>query len=141
MYNSANHYNFVTIDREGGGMAVNEAWGRRLRAAKRNYEETHDTRLTFGAIGERVGTLLQRKPFSTTAARAWFAEGQEPGEFAVAHAIAAVLEANVCTLVFGADADQVIKPFDPARDSRTGTGTVSGGKADAPSKKHGGGAA
>lgn len=86
----------------GAALATNEEWSRRLRDAKRDYEKNHDTRLTFKEIGVRVAALVGRaEPFKHTSARAWFEEGQEPDAFAVAEAIALVLEADPAALVFG----------------------------------------
>lgn len=85
-----------------GALAVNEDWGRRLRAARRAYEDRHDTRLSYTEIGRRVGLRLGRKPYSSPSARAWFIEGQEPESFAVAAAIAFVLEVDPGGLAFPA---------------------------------------
>ena len=83
-------------------MAVNEHWGRQLRAALRAYEERHDgERLSWAEIGRRVGARLGREPFASQTAGAWFKDGQEPESFAVAAALADVLEADPGALAFG----------------------------------------
>lgn len=83
-------------------MAVNEAWGRRLRDAKRDFEKRHDTSLSYTEIGRRVAKVLERRtPFAPTSARSWFVEGQEPETFAIAGAIAVVLEADAGYLMTG----------------------------------------
>lgn len=85
-------------------MAVNEAWGRRLRDAKRDWERRHDQPFRYREIGERVQIILGRaRPHSPTTVRSWFEEGQEPESFAVAIALATVLEAPAGPLITGHD--------------------------------------
>ena len=89
-------------------MAVNEEWGRQLRAALRAYEEREDARLSWSEIGRRVGARLGRAPFASQTVGAWFKDGQEPEPFiAVAAAIAYVLKADPGALVFPPERGQV----------------------------------
>lgn len=102
-------------------MAVNARWGQKLREALRAYEQRHDTRLSYSEIGRRVGARLKREPFASQSARAWFVEGQEPESFAVAEAIASVLEADPGALAFEPQPKRGtphgVEP-DPTRDRR-----------------------
>lgn len=83
-------------------MALNPGWGRRLRSAKKRWEERHDRDLTFGEIGARVAQLVGREmPYSHVAAGAWFEKGQEPASFDVAIALAQLLEEDPGELIVG----------------------------------------
>lgn len=82
-------------------MAKDEGWGRRLRTARRAYEERHDGGLTYDAIGEKLGKLLKRPAFKHSTVRAWFVDGQEPDSFVVATALATVLEEDAGYLITG----------------------------------------
>lgn len=87
-------------------MADNPAYGRRLREAKRSYELAHDCDLTWREIGERVGAVLQREPFSAQVVQRWFAAGREPERFAITEAIGVALGADPAWLAFGTGAMQ-----------------------------------
>lgn len=81
-------------------MATDDQWGRRLRSAKRAWEERHDARLTFKAMGRQLAEMTGReKPFRHTAVRGWFEEGQEPESFAIVRALATLLEVDVGSLL------------------------------------------
>lgn len=82
-------------------MAKDAGWGRRLRTARRAFVERHDRTLPYKEIGALVGAALRREPFTHTTVRAWFTEGQEPDSFALAAALADVLEADPGWLAFG----------------------------------------
>lgn len=110
-------------------MAKDEGWGRRLRTARRAYEERHDAGLTYEEIGERLGRLLKRAAFKHSTVRAWFTEGQEPDSFEVARALATVLEADAGHLITGgpmaatpidvpAPAPAALPPMDMGEDGR-----------------------
>lgn len=76
--------------------------GRRLRDAKRDYEQRHDVDLTWVELGKRIGAALGRKPIKYQVVQRWFLEGREPAEFVTTiAAIARVLEADPGALAFG----------------------------------------
>lgn len=85
----------------GGRVAENAEFGRRLREAKRSWEQRHDRDLTWREIGEAVGERLGREPYAPTVVHRWFNKGTEPAEFAVTHAIAEILEVDPGKLAFG----------------------------------------
>lgn len=117
------HYVFVT----NGWLltvAIDEAWGRNLRSAKRAYEERHDTRLTYKVIGERVAKSAGRdKPFGHSAVLNWFENGQEPEAFAIVRAIATVLETEVATLLTHVPRGETPSPATGEVDSLTPVGS------------------
>ncbi len=68
----------------------NPEWQDAIRNAKYEYERAHTSDLTYAMIGERMGRLLKRKPFSKQAVGLWFTGTRpEPQNFV---ALARVLE-------------------------------------------------
>lgn len=117
-------------------MAINEAWGRRLRDAKSDWERAHNhQRLSYAAIGEAVARLVGRpEPFSHTAVAAWFKKGQEPDSFAVAQAIETVLEQPPGALILG-EAAPDWRLSDPADAERISDDELDRADADAAQKR------
>lgn len=87
-------------------MATNEEWGRRLRSARRRYEEETDSELSYREIGERLGTALKRSAYKHTSVRSWFVEGQEPDSLAVMRELAVLLKVDPRWLAFGDDVNR-----------------------------------
>jgi len=80
----------------------NEAFGRRLRQAKRDWEQSHDPQtISNEEIGRRVAALLKRgEPYSPQAVGKWMA-GREPDTLDVVAAIAKVLGCDRAWLAWG----------------------------------------
>lgn len=80
----------------------NPEFGRRLREAKRQWEQTHDPRtISNEEIGKRVAKLLERDgAYSPQAVGMWMA-GREPKALDVVKALATVLGCDPAWLAFG----------------------------------------
>lgn len=105
-------------------MAINEGWGRRLRAAKRAYDERHDTDLTLDQIGEMVARAEGRaKPYKHPSVRAWF-KGQEPASLGLIAAIAVALEVDPRDLSFGVPTGDVLAGAQRVPDAAVGRAKV-----------------
>lgn len=97
-------------------MAKNAGWGRRLRDALRDVEKARDGKLPLREIGERVAVLTGRATsYTPTAVRGWF-QGQEPDAFAVAVALATVLDADPAYLILGETTGRLTAPEEPRRE-------------------------
>lgn len=84
-------------------MANVPEFGRRLRDAKRAWEQAHDRDLGWEEVGKLVGRAMGRKkPLAGPVVYRWFKEGREPKEFRKAVlAIAKVFESDPGVLAFG----------------------------------------
>jgi hypothetical protein len=82
-------------------MAVNTDFGRRLRDAKRSWEQTHDKRLVWRVLGEELGAAMSRETYAPNVVRRWFMQGIEPENFiATVSALADFLEVSPGWLAF-----------------------------------------
>ena len=103
-------------------------FGRRLRDAKRAWEQAHDQELTWDQVGARVAEAMGRKPIKGGVAYRWFMNGREPKEFReTVLGIARAFGASPCTLAFG-DGEGGLAVDVQHRGGRPRTPFVSGGE-------------
>ncbi|MBA3891594.1 MAG: hypothetical protein H0X64_13800 [Gemmatimonadaceae bacterium] len=80
-------------------MAVDPEFGRRLRSAKRRWEERHDRKLPNDELAAAVAREAGATSLSGQAVGQWLKRGQEPASFRLLNALAAVLEVPVTELL------------------------------------------